>query len=161
MIANLRVDVIRKVNRSCSLRKVDNVSLWSQHKNSVFEKIDFKRGEHFVRRLVEGSIFVFTIPLLKLPHPGELFFVHERRSSCLTSGFVRPVRRDTKLSFPVHVVGSDLKIHHAFIGAEYGSMQALIPIWFWKCDEILDASGHRLPKFMQHSECPITVFNVF
>ena len=146
-VANLRVNVIGKIDRSRALRQIDDIALGGEHIDPVLEDLGFHHLNEFPRIL---NVF---LPVHHPPQP-----LHARLEGFVlgTPILVAPVCGNPKLGLLVHLRGPDLHLELVPIIEIDRSVNALVIIVLGIGDVIVKLAGQRPPFGMDDPQADIT-----
>src|SRR3989344_2949638 len=149
------MNVVSKINWRGSFRQVDDFPLWGQHKDAIFEKIDFKRFVKLLARLFRK----FSLPFLQFFHPRDFIRVCGYTCFRFSRFFPNPMSRDAVFGFLVHFSRADLKFNYFIVNREYGRMKRAIAVWFRERNIVFNPPRNRFPERMDNAEHLIAFFD--
>ncbi len=143
-VADFTVNGVGEVDRRRFFGELDDIAVWSESENMIFEEVNLDSFEKLPIVLTD-----FFLPFLELFDPREFLgrrgFVsaEEKLAPAGTALFlrVRPVSGDTELGFIMHFLRPDLNFDDASFGSEDGRMERLVVVGFGEGNVILDATN--------------------
>lgn len=125
-VADFAVDGVGEVDRSGFFGELDDIALWSESEDVIFEEVYLYSLEKFAIVLTD-----FFLPFLELFDPGKFFgrscFVSAEEELAPTGASfsfgVCPVGGDAKFGFVVHFLCSDLDFDDASLGTKDGGVE--------------------------------------
>ena len=122
--------MIGKVEHSGSLRELQQVALWSEHKDLVLIKVHLELVHH---------LHVVT----RFEYAADV--VQPFVQSCFTLyALISPMGSHSPLGNLIHAFGAYLHLHPFLLRSEHGDMQTLISVRLWHRKPVAQSFGIRL-----------------
>ena len=134
------MDGVGEVDHGGAAQDVEDVAVGGEHVDLVREQVDLDVLEEFLR--IAGV-------LLHLQQALEPFAGMAGRGR---AGLVHPVRGDAGLRHALHVLGADLYLDGAAVGAEQHRVQGLVAVGLGDGDVVLEAPRHGLVDVVHHAQ---------
>src|SRR3712207_572096 len=115
-ITNIRMDMISKIQDGCSLRKLEQISLWSKDIDLILIKIHLELIHQLkVIIILKGRTYICQ-PLI-----NTAFTLY---------AFIPPMRSKTTLRYLIHALCTNLNLYPFVFRPQHRNMQTLITIAF-------------------------------
>ena len=142
-MADVGVDDVGEIEHRGPFRQVDHLALRGQQVDPVLDDIGAECGE-------QGRVVLLLVaPFEQLAHPGDLAL--EARVGA-AAFLVAPVRGKAEFGIGVHVVGADLHLEGAALGADHGGVQGLVIVSLRAGDVVVEFAGDERPQRMHDAE---------
>ena len=139
-MADLGMDGIGEVQRRGPLGQVEHVALRREHEHAV--------GEEIRAEVLEQALVVLAI--LEQPAQSVDGAFHGRVLAAAL--LVAPVRGHPVLGELVHLLGTDLHLHHPPLGADNRGMQGLVAVVLGLGDVVVELVRQVLPQIVHHAQ---------
>ena len=148
-VADLRVDLVREVQRRRAAGERLHLALRGEHEDLVLEQVDLQ-GLHELL-----GVLRVLLPVEHRAQPLELRLA----LGDAAAGLVGPVRGDAELRAVVHLARADLDLQRESLGPDDRRVQRLVHVELGHRDEVLEAPGERLPQRVDDAHGPVAVLH--
>ena len=147
-VADVRVDLVREVERRGARRQRLDLALGREDEHLVLEEVRLQRLGELLR------VVRVLLPVEQLAQPLDLLL--DRLAAVL---LVDPVRGHTELGGAVHLHRADLDLERSSLGPDHGRVERLVHVELGHRDHVLEAPWQRLPQRVDDPDRAVAVLD--